>query len=162
MSSFSKVILVLRNARSHRTPNMDSRGAELPQWFDVSPINSALRSDAWAGTLSWWSCQSPAVSSCSLLNHLNSFQAGMFKLNVKFNADSLLYSLSHSECDSHTVHMLTQWHLLPPLTSIVKSSLFTYVHSSPLSLAARLHQCHTNHSHYINNGGLFLGRSHMS
>ena len=53
----------------------------------------------------------------------------MFKLNAKFDADSLLYSLSHSECDGHTVHMLTQQHLLPPLTSTVKSSLFTYVHS---------------------------------
>ena len=28
---------------------------------------------------------------------------------------SLLYLLSHFECDSHTVHMLTQWHLSPPL-----------------------------------------------
>ena len=27
-----------------------------------------------------------------------------------------LFSLSHFECDSHTVHMLTQWHLPPPLT----------------------------------------------
>ena len=38
----------------------------------------------------------------------------------------------------HTVHMLTQQHLLPSLTSTVKS-LFTRAHSSPLSLAARLH-----------------------
>ena len=57
----------------------------------------------------------------------------MFKLNTKFDADSLLYLLSHFECNSHTVHRLTQWHLPPPLTSIVKSSLFTHVHSSPLS-----------------------------
>ena len=97
----------------------------------------------------------PITHSCSLLNHLNSFQAGMFKLNVKFNADSLLYSLSHSECDSHTVHMLTQWHLLPPLTSTVKSSLFTYAYSSSLSLAVRLHRCHANHSCCINNGWTF-------
>ena len=41
----------------------------------------------------------------------------------------LLYSLSHFECDDHTVHMLTQWRLLPPLKSTVKSSLFTHVHS---------------------------------
>ena len=33
----------------------------------------------------------------------------MFKLNAKFDADSLFYSLSHFECDSHTVPMLTQW-----------------------------------------------------
>ena len=30
----------------------------------------------------------------------------MFKLNAKFDADSLLYSLNHFECDGHTVHML--------------------------------------------------------
>ena len=49
--------------------------------------------------------------------------------------------LSHFECDGYTVHMLTQWHVPPPLTSTVKLSLFTHAHSSPLFLAARLHQC---------------------
>ena len=43
-----------------------------------------------------------------LLNHPNSFRGGMFKPNAKFDADSLLYSLSHFEYDGHTVHMLTQ------------------------------------------------------
>ena len=76
-------------------------------------------------------------------------------LNTKSDADSLLYWLTHFECDGHTVHMLTQRFLPPPLTSTVKSSLFTHAHSSPLSLAARLHQCHANHSHYINNGWTF-------
>ena len=71
-------------------------------------------------------------------------------------------SLRHFECNGHTVHMLTQWHLPPPLTSTVKSSLFTPVHSSPLPLAARLHQCHTNHSHYINNGWTFLRQTQQS
>ena len=66
--------------------------------------------------------------SCGLLNHLNSFHRGMFKLNSKCDADSLLYSLNHFECDGHTVHMLIQWCLQPLLTSTVKSSLFTYVH----------------------------------
>ena len=78
----------------------------------------------------------------SLLNHSNSFCGGMFMLKTKFDADSLFYSLSHFECNCHTAHMLTQWHLLPPMTSTVKSSLFTHAHSSPLSLAARLHRCH--------------------
>ena len=70
------------------------------------------------------------------LSHPNSFCGGIFKLNTKLDADSLLYLLSHFECDSHTVHMLTQWHPPPPLTSTVKSSLFTHVHSSPLFLAS--------------------------
>ena len=53
------------------------------------------------------------------------------------------------------MHTLTQWPLLPPLSRAVKSSLFTHVHSYPLSLTARLHLCHANHSRYINNGGTF-------
>ena len=79
------------------------------------------RRDASAGTLSWGSCQSPVAHSCSLLNHLSSFCRAMLKLNAKFDVDSLLYLLSHFECDSHTVHMLTQQRLPPPLTSTVKS-----------------------------------------
>ena len=58
------------------------------------------------------------------MNHLNSLHRGMFKLNAKFDADSLLYSLSHFECNGHTVHTLTQWFPPPPLTSTVKLSLF--------------------------------------
>ena len=108
--------------------------------------------DACVGTLLWWSCQSPVAHSCGLLNHPNSVPRGMFKHNTKFDADSLLYSLIHFECHGHTVHMLTQQHLLPPLTIAVKSSLFTCVHSSSLSLAARLCWCCTNYSNCINNG----------
>ena len=70
----------------------------------------------------------------SLLNYPSSFHGGMFKLNAKFDADSLLYSLSHFECNGHTVHMLTQWHLPPPMTSTVKSSLFIHACSSSLTL----------------------------
>ena len=102
-----------------------------------------------------WSCQSPAAHSCGPESHPNSFGGGMLKLNAKFDADSLLCLPSHLDYDNHTVHMLTQWHLPPPLTSTVKSSLFMHAHSSPLSLAARLHWCYINHSHYINNALTF-------
>ena len=95
----------------------------------------------------------------SLLNHPNSFHRGMFKLNAKFDTDSLLCSLSHFDCNGHTVHMLTQLRLLPPLTSTVKSSLFMHVYSSPLSLASRLHLCGAKRSHYINNGWTFSGQT---
>ena len=81
----------------------------------------------------------PVAHGCGLLNHANSFLREMFRLNAKFDADSLLCLPSHLDYDNHTVHMLTQWHLPPPLTSTVKSSLFMHAHSSPLSLAARLH-----------------------
>ena len=119
----------------------------------------SMRHDAWAGTLLSWSCQSPVAHSCGLLNNLSSFHRRIFKLNAKFGADSLLYSFSHFECDGHTVHTLAQWHLLPPLTSTVKLSLFMHVHSSALSLAARLHQRCANHSHYINNSWTFSGQT---
>ena len=49
--------------------------------------------------------------------------------------------------------------LLPPLTSTVKWSLFTHAHSSSLSLAARLHWCHMDCSHNINNGWSFCGQT---
>ena len=109
--------------------------------------------------LSWWSCQSPVAHGCGPLNHLNTFLRGTFKLNAKFDADSLLYLLGHFECDGHTVHMLTQWCLLSPLTSTGKSSLLMHVRSSPLSLAARLHQCHANCLRYINNGWTSPGQT---
>ena len=80
-------------------------------------------------------------------------------LMKKSDADSLLYLLGHFECDSHTVHMLTQWCLQPPLTSTEKLSLFRHAHSSPLSRATRLHWGHTNCSHYINNGWTFSGET---
>ena len=106
ISFLLKVISVLGRARSCRVPNLGCREAESPGWFDVSPKISAWDYDAWAGALSWWSCQLPLVHSCGLLNHLNSVQGGMFKLNTESDADLLL--LSHFECNGHTVHMLIQ------------------------------------------------------
>ena len=121
--------------------------------------NLCMRCDAWVGALSWWSCQSPVAHSYDLLDHPNSFHGGMFKFNTKLDADLLLYLLSHFEWDGHTVHMLTRQRLPPPMTSTVKLSLFTHVHSSPLSLAARSYRCRRNHSRYINNGWTFSGQT---
>ena len=96
ISSLSKMILVLEKGISHRVPNLGCRGAKSPGWFDVSPKTSTgdlmheqthCRDEA--------ANQSPVANSCSLLNHPNSFRGGMFKLNSKFDADLLLYSLSH-------------------------------------------------------------------
>ena len=56
----------------------------------------------------------------------------------------------------HSTHTQTAGRLLPPLTSTVKSWLFMHVHSSPLSLAARLHWCRINLSCYINSGWNFF------
>ena len=75
-----------------------------------------------------------SAHSCSLLNHLNSFCEGMFKLNAKSDADSLVYSLSHFECDGHTVHTLTQLASTSPTDEyseviIIQACAF---HSTPL------------------------------
>ena len=114
---------MLGKARSWRVPYLGYSGAESPCLIWCFTKKCCMRCDAWAGTMSWWSCQSPVDHSCGLLNHPNSFHGGLFKLNAKLDADLLLYLLSHFECVGHTEHMLTQWHLPPPLTSTVKSSL---------------------------------------
>ena len=109
ISSLSKVILVLGKARSHRAPNLGCRGAGPSGWFDVSPKNCRGH-NVWA--LPWWSISCPWLH---LLNLPNSSHRGVFKLNIEFDTHSFLYSLSHFECDSHTVPMLTLPHLLPPM-----------------------------------------------
>ena len=110
------------------------------------------------GMLSWWSChhQLPIAAAFWIIWIVSMEECSSLMQNLM---QSLLQihcsTCSHFECNSHTVHIFTQWHLLPPLTSTVKSSLFTHEHSSPLSLTARLYQCCTNHSCYINNGWTF-------
>ena len=154
-SSLSMVILVLGKARSCKAPNLGCR--DLSHLGDLMFHQKTLHK-MWCMSRSvvlWWSCQLPVAHRCGLLNHPNNFLREMFKLHAKFDADSLLYLLSHFECNSHTVHMLTQQHLPPPLTTTVKSSLFTHGHSIPLFLADRLQGCHTNCSCYINHGWTF-------
>ena len=152
ISYLSKVILVLWKATSLRAPHLGCKGAESPGWFDVLP---KTLHEMWclSGHIVGWSCQSPVAHSCGRLNHLNSFRGGMFKLNTKFNADLLLFSVilnamaTQYTCSLNGIYRLywlVQWSLI-----------VTHAHSSPLSLAARLHWCHANHSHYINNGWTF-------
>ena len=98
----------------------------------------------------------------SLLNHPNSFHRGMFKLNAKFDTDSLLCSLSHFDCNGHTVHMLTQLRLLPPLTSTVKSSLFMHAHPQYLLLGSQVTSVSCKpFSFYEQWLDVFLDRSHI-
>ena len=44
----------------------------------------------------------------SLLNHSNSFRGWMSKFEAKLDADSLIYSPGHCECDSNTINKLAQ------------------------------------------------------
>ena len=124
-------------SQKSQATNLVCSGAESPGWFNVSQKNSS-----WDMMHVCAHCHDEAANHqlpIVVASESSSFHRGMFKPNTKFDADSLLYSFSHFECNSHTVHMLTQWLLLSPLTSTVKSSLLMHVHSSPLSLATRLY-----------------------
>ena len=136
ISSLSKVILVLGKARSRRVPNLGYRGAESPVWFDVSPNNYAWNViHEWA--CSWWSCQSSVAQSWGLLNYPNSFLRGMFKLNAKFDADSLLYSVilnvmtTQYTCSLISIyrpHWLVQWGCHYPRMHVSDSPWLSYIY----------------------------------
>ena len=123
-------------------------------WCSIKKL--CTRRYAWAGALPWRSCPSLDAHSFGLLNHSNSFQGGMFKLNAKPNADLSLYSLSHFECGTHA-----PWRANTTSTDYNSETVIvhTCAYSSPLSSAARLHQCRVNCSCYINNGWNFSGQT---
>ena len=138
-------ILVLRKSISHRASNQGWTG----QTFSHTTL-----CDAWhvaGGVTLWWcSCQSPVAHSCSLRSHPNSLHRRMISLT--WNLMQILCSIG-----SVTLNvMATSTHdhsgaSTAPLTSAGKWSLFSHAHSSPSSLADRLHWCDTYCS-YINNG----------
>ena len=156
ISSLSKVILVLGKARNRRAPNLGCSRAESLEWFDVSPKNSAQ------DLMHYQVCCHDEAA-----NHQVPIAAAFYIIPIVSAEEysNLTQNLIQNHCsthsvilrDDHTVHMLIQWHLLPPLTSTVKSLLFIHVHSSPLYLTARLHWCGASHSHYINNDKTFSG-----
>ena len=149
----------LGKVRSRKMLNLGCRGSESPGWFDVSLKNSTqdvmhewayehrpCRDEATSHQLPiaavFWIIWIVSVEECSSLMQ---------------NSMQIHCSTCSFECDGHTVHMLIQQRLPPPLTSTVQLSLFTHAHSSPLSSAARLHWCCANHFCYINNGWSFSG-----
>ena len=159
-SSLSKgnsfLALFLGKPRSRRTPNLGCRGAESSGLFDVLLKSSARNMmHEYACCCDEGANHQLHTSQVWPSESLEQFPWRMFKLNAKSDTDSWLYLLSHFECDGHIGHMLTQQRLPPPLTSAVKSSLFMHAHSSPFSLAARLHHCCANCSHHIYNGLTF-------
>ena len=94
--------------------------------------------------------------------HPSQYQTFPIEPDASPNPDLLFYSLSRFECDSHIIPMHIQQCLPPPLTGKVKSSLLKHMYSRLLSLAARLHVCRINHSHYITMARLFLDRPRIS
>ena len=142
-SSMSKD-LVLGKSISHRVSNQGWTG----QTFSQTTLHDAQHV-AGGVTLWWCSCQSPVAHSCSLQSHPNSLHRRMISLT--WNLMQILCSIG-----SVTLNvMATSTHAhsgasTPPLTSAGKWSLFSHAHSSPSSLADRLHLCDTYCS-YINN-----------
>ena len=142
ISSLSKVILVLGKTRSHRKPNLGYGGLG-----GLGDSMFCQKNSAWDIIHKQACCHDKAA------NHLLPIAA----------AFRIIWITSMEEClrlmkNLIQSHMLTQWRLLPTLTSTVKLSLLMHVHSSPISSAATLHRCCTNHSRYINNGLIFPER----
>ena len=98
------------NFRSWRSQKLqgaksDYRGAGAPGWLDVSP-KALHKTWCMSGCVVEMKLPVTGTHSCGLPNHPSTFCGGIFKLNAKFHADLLLYSLSHFECDSHTVNSI--------------------------------------------------------
>ena len=99
-------------------PNLGHRGAVTwVIWYFAKKL--CTRHDAWAGTLSWWSYQSPGAHSCDLLNHPDSFAEESSSLtqnvmqmcysnsSVILNAMATQYTCSLSGV--YSPHWLVQW-----------------------------------------------------
>ena len=86
---------------------------------------------------------------------------------VSGGISSLTQNLMQIRCSTHSVIlnvMATQYtgslnDIYRPHWPAQCSSLFMRVHPSSLSLAARLHRCCTNCSHYINKSWTFSGQT---
>ena len=156
ISSLSKVILVLGKARSCRAPNLGGRGLGHTSGLMLYQKNSEHNV-----------MHEQALCPEEVANHQLPIAAAFWIIPIvsREECSSLMQNMMQIDCSTHSVIlsvMTTQYtcslngiYPPPPRTSIVRSSLFTHVHSSPLSLAARSHGCHANCSSYINNGWTF-------
>ena len=127
--------------------------AESPGWFDVSTkYSTGDRMHKRAH------CHDTAA------NHQLPTAAAFWIIPiVSTECSSVMWNLMQICCSTCSVIlnvMTTQYicslnGIYHALTSTVKSSLLTHVHSSPLSSMARLPQCFTNWSCYINNSWTF-------
>ena len=119
ISFLSKLILVLRKARSHKVPNLGCRGAELPGWFDVSPKSSAqdmvheqahchdeTANHQLPRAAAFWIIQIVSVEECSSLIQ-NMTQVHCSALSVTLNATGTQYRCSLNSV--YLPHWLVQW-----------------------------------------------------
>ena len=117
---FLNVILVLGKARSHRVPNLGCRGLspleDLMFWENTLHEMWGM-SGAWAGALSWWSCQSPTAHSCGLLNHPSGFREECSSLmqnliQIHWSTQSFWMTATQYTCslnNTYWPHWLVQW-----------------------------------------------------
>ena len=145
ISSLSKVVLVLGNARSPRAPNLGCSGAE--SWDSVMPEQTCCRDEAASHQLSMTGLLTHRIVSVEEYSNLtqNLMQIHWSTCSVILNVTATQYT-----CSLDGVYC-PHWP--------VKLSFFMSVHSSPLSLTARLHGCRTNCSHYINNDWTSSGQT---
>ena len=151
------MILVLGKARNHRAPNLGCSGAESPGWFDVLPKTAqdmmherARCCDEAANH------QLPTAAAFWIIQFVSSEERSssmQHLIQICWSTCSVCWMWQPHSTPAHSTG------LPPPLTSRVKSPLSTHAHSSPLSLAARLYQCHANCSCYINSGWTFSGQT---
>ena len=139
--------------------NLGYRGAKLSGWFDVSPKNSTwdvmheqehccdeAANHQLPRAAAFWITWIVSLEECSSLTQ-NSIRSFWSTRSVILNGTTATY-YTHSTVSA------------APTDCTVKSSLFTHMCSSSLSLAARLHQCRVNHSCYVKNGWTFSIRRH--
>ena len=119
ISSPSKAILVWGEARSHRAPNLYSKGAASPGWFDVSPkISAQDMMHEWVNccdeaanhqlpiAVALWIIQMISGEECSSLSQ-NFMQIHHSTHSVILNATTTQYTRSLSGI--HCPHWLVQW-----------------------------------------------------
>ena len=120
--------------------------AESPGWFDVihelARCHDKVAHHQLPTVVAFWIIWLVSVEKCSSLRW-NLMQTSCSTCSVILNVTATQYT-----CSLNGIYC-------PHLTSTV----FTHVHSTPLSLAARLYPCRTNHFCYINNGWTFSGQT---
>ena len=92
ISSLSKAVSVLGKVRSFRVPNLGYRGAEPPEWFDISPKNSA-----WDMMLEWVHCCDEAA------NHQLAIAVAFWIIwIVSVEKSNLIQNVMQIHCSTHS------------------------------------------------------------
>ena len=148
ISFLSKVIWVLGKARSRRAPNLScwrviwclAKNSAQDVMHEQAHYYDEAANHQLPIAVAFWIIWISSVEECS------SFMQNLMYIHCSIHSVISNAMATQYTCSLNDVYS-PHW--------LVKSSLFTHEHSSPLFLTARLHLCHANHSHYINNGWTF-------